>query len=1306
MERIGFSEGIYTNTQEVDTPAEHYIDAQNMRVSGRARRTEEGNQIIAGVPTNIVVWGSCDIGEETIVLGTTSSKSIIGSLDKDDNWTVEVPVRAGVDILGIVDPTQVEGKKNWAGERVIYFSTPSGARRINLDIALPSDDTEFDKVTSLFLEYDLPEIAYTGEDSTGQVPTGVYQFQVRLKTDSGATTPFGVPTGIIPVVSQSLSSSRHNVDGDPPQSNSTKAINLTITNIDTSFKYIEIGILTYEGLGNTVATYVTNEISINSQTTIEYTYRGPSNHADTIENAELITSGVQYSTGKFFAQKDDSLIIGAPTEAEQPDIDWFRVAENITTNYVIKRIPFLEALQFEGTSQTNAADNAQGVCEETSQPVMDSGYNNPITCALYKGYRRNEVYSFMMTPIFTNGVKGPTVHIPANHAINTAATVDGVSMNNGGVTGTYISEETYPDDRYTGLQGTGLRLHKMPTAKQQPLIEGNVENNNCYIRVIGIEFTNIALDASEVQFADRIAGIIFTRVDRRGEETQLGQCIVRPHHDLHYNDDPQWGLTTTMGDGYGKWRWHPRQGGSNDNLIPGTNMYFNDFNILCPDIIHGTYSPGEATHISQHSVYTADPYAAKTLRFNVNTVAGRSSFGRARMFFKNILGDNSTVRATLNETKTQLSGQYVDVPPFGVPLAPYSKGGKRNTIILLNNKKIELASTMGFLWMETLNGTDIQYYRDRDWYYESLTTTKASDDDDDMEYLEGVDSGFRAAFVTHTLSRENTRQYGALDQQISMFVDYIPWTDINQAGTAEVYNGDTFITKYALQMQDEQLWPRPDALSDDADTPDKIGFLKPAHMSGIVYFWLESDNNYNYRHYFPPTTFSEDNVTDQSTFPFFPAYKQIANNEIPFGLLSAHAENWVHPGHPREYNTQYSTQPTNTPYAITPPEDITRRDSLQNRIIYSAQAVQGEKTDAYQIFLPNDYYDVPQQFGELTDVYLHNELYASTPYVQWKLFFNTLATQTTSAGQIVLGTGGAFNRPAVPLTTVDGGYGGNTHWLHAVNTVYGRVFVDKYQGKIFNFTDTLAPISGDIDDEYKEVIQALADDDIRLGSEPLRDRTIIKLGTDVWSWHVEKKKFISKHTYQPRWFFTHGPYLYSNQIDKTRGQTGIFKHGIGNNCEFYGLVKPSYITLVANMGNDMSKLFRNLELVTRKTTEAGLNIPLETFDFIEVWNDERYSGKVTITADESPFALPGVLEILTRKVKDGFRMVVPRDIVVDPSIDIFINANHAETVLSPAPVEWLPKMRGMYIAIRLTTNNTNGILWLQSAKVGIGENIR
>lgn len=1507
---IDFTKGIHTETKPINTPAGYYRDALNMRATGHGKKAEAG-MLKTLVPENIKIWGDCPISNETIILGQAEDSngvklgSVIGSLDTDGNWTYIVNRGVALpDLFDINAPTQVEGRNDWKGDRLIYFGTPNGARRINLD---EYDETmgeeELNKVTSLFLEYDLPITVYTGEDENGEVLSGVYQLAARLVTDSGAGTVFGLMSNIVSVVQDSLQTSRDNITGVPPQSATTKSINFTINNVDPTFKYIEVGVLTYVGVANSTKVTLMNRVLINGRTSISISYRGPADDAETLTLDELITSGIQYQTGEYFAQKDGTLLVGNPTEAELPPIDWWQVAQGVVAEYIIDEVPWSNPMKFEVDTDVDEWE-AYNV-KEVSDPPLARDFRNPLESYDKKGYRREEVYAFTLTPVFVSGVVGPTVQIPAMDDHNTDATPGGpittipdfidltglapgsygkwsvvavaatlsdqsdvlgvdllggpgpptngvfdgatstnytiswyaaipetgrtiveywvfVTLDNarqivgkvigtpplltftgavaipgvgytadyiveavdsegfhsapsndievtvpgpqippepdpppstvipptnlvasnigttrfrlswdasvspgvtqyliylgqfvyasvgasgvnvGGKLGTFISDETYNDDRYPDIPvGSGIRLHKFPDAQMEPLIGGSEDTGNLKRRDLGVRFSNIRLSVDELQYADQIAGIIIGRVDRRGNETQLAQGLVRPTCDVYYDGKSDEIKSILLGDG--SVNWDNSMGLGNTYSWRAGIAHYNSFHFLSPDIIHKTHTSQQGSHIQQHSLYVSDPYPISNEYsgrvMNEDTV--RDGDPRVNVFFRNIVGASTD---DLVKDKSSLDGSRREVGPFGVPLENGGDGGKINTTITLNGEEIKMCSSDGFVWMQTVNGdpipnqphdnvAGIDFLSRRSW---------PGGGAEEWNFVNGV--GSRSNFVLYSMVRNQPKQYGPLDQMIGMFTHYEAWQDWD--GSAEFYNGDTFISKYGLSINDEAYYPFvPD---DEATDPDSIaGYTRPSNTGAVVYMWVESYNNYGYRHYLESEAFNENSLTNAGSVPFFPAYKQLVNNKSPFGILSMHAPNWTRPGYASQYNKQYSAQPNIKPYPVIPKEDTEELASLLNRILYSSQVVQGEKNDSYQIFLPNDYYDVPQEFGALTDVYVNRELYASTNQVQWKLFFNTLATQVTSAGEVVLGTGGAFNRPAVPMQTVDGGYGGTSHWLHATNTIYGRVFTDKLQGRIFLLAEGLSDVSMVLSDSFRLRIQSIADANIITGSEALYERAFFRLGDTMLSFSLIRKQFISSHDYLPRWMFSHASYMYSNNLSSSNGlTTGTFKNSVGLTGMFFGKRNKASITLAVNIEPSTSKLFRVLELITNMENEDGLNLPFSTFNQIEVWNDERNSGLIDIITKENTFQQPGIMEILESKVKDTHRISIPRDIVIDPSKSIWDTSNHAQLRGDTIPTKWLPKIRGNFVEIKLIIDNTLGPITILKAKVELSKNIR
>jgi hypothetical protein len=1293
---VKFDKGIYEASLPLETPEGFYLNASNILAEGNSKKTDDG-MLLTDIPTSVVAHGNCSIAENVVVLGVKDDRSIIGVYNTVTKLWTEI-LHQITDILQIKSATQVVGRKNWKGDMLIYFSTSTGSRRINLD-DLPNEE-DFDKVTSLFLDYELPLLDFTEQESTGEVLTGVYQFAARLVTGSDAKTPFGLMTGVIPVGRSSADANRENVVGGDPQEPTNKSISMTISGLDTSFKYLQVGVVTYVGLASVPTVHVTNLIQINDRTTLDFTYYGARDHLTTVPLIEFIASGIAYDTGKFFTQMNGTLLIGAPTVKDLPEVDWHRVASNIVSEYVVKKIPYLEGLQFvvEEKGSGNAIEQA---VRETSETVVGDSYKNPKTCEKFKTFRRGEVYGFTITPKFKSGVLGPTIHVPAL-AGNALATKNS-DRDTGGTLGSFISEEEYPDDRYPGIpKSSGIRLHKFPDAVMQPLVTGDVETGDMHIRLLGVKFSNIVLHESEEQFAGLIEGYIIGRLDRSGNETQLAQGVARPNQNIRYNGENDFTRASSLGDGHVNWVLDTDDGGGESQCYP-TSFDATDFSFISPDIIHGLHTSSQATHIYQHSGYLSNPYAAPSF-YDKSNFPSRDALSSPATAFKNITGGTSEV---IDQTKTELDSNKKSVGPFGSPRQPGSKGGKENTTLQKNGTVLRMCSSDGFEWLSTKN--DALMKRDQGITPQYFIQQKIGVNTDENRFALNDPIGTssnnlndRPLFVLNSLYRSLPKQYGSLDQMVSMQTHYQEWSS---GETVEFFNGDTFINKYGLSINDEGFYPYNKGEEQTGDA--NFGFLKPINFGMVLYMWIESSNNYDLKHYTEPAGFSADAVGDSGSVPYFPAYKVLANNELPLGISSMAADAWYRPGYASQYNRQYTADPNLKPYAVTPPEDQEDLAVLSNRILYSDQSIQGEKADSYQIFLPNNYYDVPSENGILTDVYVNKELYASTAEVQWLLFFNTLATQATSAGEVVLGNGGAFNRPAVPLQTLDGGYGGTSHWTHSISTPLGRIFVDKVQGLIFmNGPKGMSILSAGLSEDYKTSIPLMSNEVIKLGSEPFRKRAYIRLSDEMFSFDTQRQLIISRHSAVPRWMISHGPHVFGQKDIVSAGNPGIFQFSTGVPGEYYGLMTESSITLVINGGNTTSKNFKTLDLITTFKNLEDRIVPFKTFNEIQVWNDFQNSGSNTLTVKTEAFEIEQIMHVLANKIRNSYRLGIPRDIVKDVSLDIFNTNNHKQLVGDTVAAEWLEKMKGNYICVKLTAFNTSGNITLQGVTLGLTENIR
>ena len=151
--------------------------------------------------------------------------------------------------------------------------------------------------------------------------------------------------------------------------------------------------------------------------------------------------------------------------------------------------------------------------------------------------------------------------------------------------------------------------------------------------------------------------------------------------------------------------------------------------------------------------------------------------------------------------------------------------------------------------------------------------------------------------------------------------------------------------------------------------------------------------------------------------PYYPKYKRIWNTTAPLGILNFDPSL----GYSTGYNKQYSKNNDIRKF-VAKPLNFQTVTSFKNRIIYSERSFEGELADQYRIFLPNSFYDLPKNKGEIIEVFVYNNtLFAHTPQTLFRTFFNTLGTQASSEGITQLGDAGIFKIPAQEVFTVAGG---------------------------------------------------------------------------------------------------------------------------------------------------------------------------------------------------------------------------------------------------------------------------------------------
>ena len=240
----------------------------------------------------------------------------------------------------------------------------------------------------LFRDYNQTNVDMQVFNTGGNTKVGMYQFTYQYLDDDFNPQPWNTPSNPIPIVKDSLNE-YIGLDGDVTNTDTNKSIQITISNIDTRYKFVRIGLITsILGTGFNSNAYILEEVPVENNS-INYLFSGldPNKNQNTdLESFQYLPP--DYYTGKDLTQIDNSLVLAYPKAREVDYVPFIQAALQIQSRYNIKD------LFAEGTGETSF------------------GNRYPNSYFYNKSLMRDEVYSFGVVFVFNDGTETPAFHIP------------------------------------------------------------------------------------------------------------------------------------------------------------------------------------------------------------------------------------------------------------------------------------------------------------------------------------------------------------------------------------------------------------------------------------------------------------------------------------------------------------------------------------------------------------------------------------------------------------------------------------------------------------------------------------------------------------------------------------------------------------------------------------------------------------------------------------------------------------------------------------------------------------------------------
>lgn len=1316
------SQGLNKDLSPINQPDNSYRDSLNLvqlSESGDfySLTNEKGTVTECNtIPEGYKIVGNYTLENSRILFlnNPITQKSQIGEVLKNGNYVRLVPsnsytpsVDSGETDLGTI--IQIDfgidnvARKLFTGNRILYWvdnEHPIGY--LNID----NPPTEDILANSRFIPFkDEPIIDSVNLiDAASSLKCGAYQFSTRYVTNEGNVLPSSLVSNIISVggiesySSRSVPINSRSYEGDYPDQNSGKQIAVEISNIDISFKEVQVIVIYYSGLNNTLTVSLWRTFAINNSGTLSFQYDGNNNEQE-LAIEDVTNLGISYTTAKCIEQKDNRLFI-SNLKDDKEKFPIQELADKITVKYKIDEIV------------SSNLDNYQNV--ETS-------YSK-------KGYMRDEIYSLGIAILYKDGSRSFAYHIRGYNTTNSPTAIpDGATPGFGNTTGQlgiYTSNVLYNFNSPTGAYTTadGIRHHRIPTLAQEPHFRNSGSTE--YIRILSLDFDyQTALTdfvSTYPEFLDLVEGFVFIRQSRLTtlENRSIFQQgvnvdIMESEYDLDFNSNPDSFLSNL------KYEKLP---------LNGYFKYTTDYSFAAIGEYYKTIL-----------AFTFDDYKNTTsgnITFDTRTKLASNSmtaFYSPESLLENreIIPSSTKLKPVLVLESTIINQSYnfqqfrVDVD-VDVSLANALSRGRKSACLWLlakfNNYSLTSESeqdiTDSFYAEQNAdvenvfnNPTNKAYTNtSQEGHYLLKVSNNFSDISNSYEFtatvpgstgtdqtMGSISSADLKMYLSNIYSTNNS-QYGSLKVADYLMIGYIKSPTVLDP-TLQIYGGDIFITKFATANKAEfrckwfkgiDLLPHYENFENPADGCNNSLVLDLRYLFS---FYVESTKNTDLRgtngsvSYYPKV--------DRDTFL---GYDPALLSDSDF------------------YNTQYSFENRLQVFTTNPTPGNNLIDGYFTRTIYSEEDITGVVgEDSYRNIKVNSFNDLPKHTGEIWDTFVYNNiLFLQTPKTIWRSYVNQIAVQTTSVGDAYLGTGGLFTIPSQQIITEKGGYAGTVSQWAGCNTPFGYIFPDALQGKLFlvQGEGQLKEISAEgLTRFFNDKLLVFPEQSLNYIDNPFNNEGLVsgfdyeikrylltrktELNPYTISYNPYVDKFISFHSYIPSGYINldNDFYSFDNEQEVT-----IEEHNVGNYGEFYGIINPSYIEFVVNKDqtkglSDQTKVLDNLVIQMQVTDpDTGNSIfPIRSLgDTIQIFNDKCNTGLTNLKYSNIFGDNPTRTQSLVKFLNNEFRISTPLDSIYNSVPQITTDGQIVNNNLDSNNL-YRGRVKGKYFIVKLVFSNEENL---------------
>lgn len=1108
-------------------------------------------------------------------------------------------------------------------------------------------------------------------DTGGTLLVGAYQTAYRLKNNGGATTTFMPLSNIVKILSSKSTDSFRDQQGGSINTVTSKSITWQITGLDTDYDRVEIAVLFYDDINSTVPTInLVYDEPIPTSGIFSYTFTG--NETPTpLTLEEFLSTTSTFTKCKTISSKDNRLFVGNVSNTKF-DITFdarayrydataqFKIIQNGVTS------AYMTAANYSSISSTSDAINPN---QTPRDPNAFRFKDDGITIG---GSGPNISYQF---EAFSNSstLYGDTINLATPIASSTSPMGLNYRFTNPQAGNYTVNNFSYPGNNFV-------------TPCISPYLESIYHGyQHLEIYRFGIVFFDKQGNPSPVKWiADIQMPAMF---DLDGTRPGVGTVVDFSH-------------STTSGNSQITKILHPIFTVNLSNISTADQAKIGGYSIV-------RVSRDQANKtIIYNGIITPIEYDGVATNYlpEVSSVAGDSSYGNLGTGEATNIGVGSIINRNLCilTSPDHLLGSYIG----------FQAGDKILLESRLNTPSANFRAT-------NIAGND--FYAEKVYNCNDVTTTTRSFTiDASTEILRAQQSISLSGNTFDNLTYNSTAvdTYSVGEKGILLHtptsIDFTTdgFTKANsgkfycsyQRTLSNQYGGNT----YSLRSYNEYI---------------SCGHFQPiTSSSGFTTYTVSlfgGDMNTtifdNQRYIKNWTGIKAASPTKVSYFLFFPCLMRVnadwrqGNTVNRTGMPNS--GNGVDLGEDYNFNSVYSSidYPVQKYYPL--PAVFNATDEFDNRIYWSEIKINGETSDSWGIYKPNNYWDVEGDKGPINnlDFFLDRMLFWQDRGFGMLEINPRSVVQDTSGVTLQLGTGNVIQRHDYISTEA-----GCKHQWGMSKSDRDYLFYDIIKKKLWKFNigeglNQLSMIKG-LDSYFTnntrgvlysndnpvynnptygatgEIIGICATFDYRYNTfyftfkdyktESLAggDTNVFNQFTITYNNNEQFKCFESFHDFYP------SMYINDKQVILTRDPNNantLYMHNIGNYAKYYGTVYTSTVQLLINDNPTKTKVFDNITIESESKDRSNYNIidkADDTWNIIRCYNDYQNTDYQTLTLNTN----------ITRKER-SWNIQLPRNRVLytsSNSPDIF-------TDLSVGDKSYGERLRDKWLYVDLKYNNTN-----------------